>query len=53
MWKERNSRVFEGNEREMGNIRDRWIQVFVSMLLGHDINSMEDFGNVVDHLIVL
>lgn len=42
-----------GIEREMSSIRNRWIYIFDSMLLGHGINRMDDFGNVIDHLIDL
>lgn len=53
VWNERNSTAFEGIEKEMGNIRDRWFHIFGSILLDHDINRLDDFENVIDHLIDL
>lgn len=48
--KEMNSIVFEGIEGEMFKIMDRWFYFFGSLILGHDIYSKEDFGEVIDIL---
>lgn len=32
------------------NIRGIWIHVFGSMVLGHEINMLDDFGKVIDLL---
>lgn len=53
MWKEKISRAFNGIQWEMVNIRDRQFHVFGFVILDHDINNMEDFGKVIDHLIDL
>lgn len=42
------SRAFEGIEGEMSTIRDRWLHFFDSLILGHNIYTCEDFGNVID-----
>lgn len=51
VWNERNAKLFEDIEREVVNTRDKWIHVFGSIILSHDINRIEDFGNIIDHLI--
>lgn len=48
VWNESNVRVFEGIKREFVTIRDRWIHIFAFMVLGHDINRLDDFENVID-----
>lgn len=45
--KEVNGRAFEG---ENVNIRDRWINIFNSLILGYNIFRMKDFRNVIDIL---
>lgn len=42
IWKERNSRAFEGVESSVYKIRDKWIHYFESILLGYDIISDEN-----------
>lgn len=34
MWKERNSRTFEGIEKDFNCIKNRWIHTFGFLLLG-------------------
>lgn len=47
-----NVRAFEGMEKEMVNIRDKWFHTFGS-IVGHDVNRLKEFRNVIDHLIDL
>lgn len=44
VWKEKNVRSFEGIETNITNIKNRWIYIFASILLGHDIKDWNDFG---------
>lgn len=48
--KKRNTRAFDGVERDLVHIRDSWLHTFRFLFLGHDINGLDDFGNVIDHL---
>lgn len=50
IWEERNVRAFGGIEGEILNIRNKWIHVFGSLILSHNINKLENFGNVIDLL---
>lgn len=34
----------------MYKIKDRWFHFFGSLMLGHDIYRVEDFGNIIDIL---
>lgn len=40
--------MFEGIEREMYKVKDRWLYYFDSMILEHDIYRMDDFGNIIN-----
>lgn len=51
VWKERNASAFDEIERDFVDIRDRWIHTFGFMILDHEINRIDDFRNVIDHLI--
>lgn len=44
---------FSGIENEISKIKDRWFQFFGSLILGHGIYRVQDFGNVIDILIKL
>lgn len=44
VWKERNRRVSYGCEGEMRKIRDKLIHVFGSLILGHDLMSLNRKG---------
>lgn len=50
VWKERNVRDFEEIEGEMLKVMNRWLHIFGSLILAHDIYRVENFRNVIDLL---
>lgn len=50
IWKERNSRAFDRKYGDNVSIRDRWLNIFDSFVLGQDIYRLDNFGNVIDLL---
>lgn len=44
---------FEGKEVDFVTINDRWFHYFGSIVLGHNLDSLEDFGSVINILIDL
>lgn len=40
VWKEKNSRAFEGIENDFNSIKDRWFHLFGSLFLGHNIQDL-------------
>lgn len=50
VWKERNTRTFNGIENDFNNIKDRWMHNFGFLFLGHDSMDFEDVRMVLDQL---
>lgn len=53
LWKEMNSRDFEGKVADLYTLIDRLLYYFVFLLLGYDMISNLDFGHVINSLITL
>lgn len=52
VWKKRNAKAFDRIEKDLTNIRYKWIHTFDALLLRHDIYEVvDDFGKIIDHLI--
>lgn len=50
IWKERNDITFNSVESSTNGLKDRWIHYVGSTLLGDNMISDVDFGNVIDTL---
>lgn len=50
MCKDINNRAFDGYVEDMTKIRDRWFNVFGSLILEHDLDGWDDFEKVIDVL---
>lgn len=50
VWKERDNRIFEGLEENFANIKDKSLHLFGSIILGHNLNCLDDFGATVNIL---
>lgn len=48
--KDINNRAFDGYVEDMTKIRDRWFNVFGSLILEHDLDGWDDFEKVIDVL---
>lgn len=53
IWKERNNRAFEGKKSDFVTIKNKWLHLFWSIVLGHNLDNIVDFASLVNTLTVL